>query len=124
MPAAPATTGLYNVTIRRTYTEAHRDKWGGPEYSDSTHPEWATSAEALVATWADIHDNQSPYWLEKFRDEVLLVEPLNVDAQRAHARQHPLADERCCDLAVVNPCVCSISFTCPEHGAKHIGTHD
>lgn len=30
----------------------------------------------------------------------------------------------CCDKAVMTPCVCTYSFSCPEHGEKHIGTHD
>lgn len=32
--------------------------------------------------------------------------------------------EACCGLAEINPCVCTISFICPIHGTKHIGTHD
>lgn len=113
---------LFSVTIRRTYTDAHRARWSDvPEYSDSSHPEWAESADAIVAKWAELHASQSDYWLAKFRDELLLVEPLNAEERRAEARRYP---NRCCDLAVFRPCVCSVSFTCPEHGTTCIGTHD
>ena len=30
----------------------------------------------------------------------------------------------CCILAEISPCVCAISFSCPLHGGRHIGTHD
>ena len=113
---------LFSVTIRRTYTPEHRARWSDvPEHQDSSHPEWAESAEQIVDRWQAIHANQSEYWLAKFRDELLMVEPLNADEQRAKARRH---EERCCDLAIVRPCVCSISFSCPEHGTKCVGTHD
>ena len=76
---------LFSVTIRRTYTAKHRAQWSDlPEYSDSSHPEWGESAEAVVERWATIHDNVQPYWLEQFRDEVLMVEPL--DAEQAPRR--------------------------------------
>jgi hypothetical protein len=119
---------LFSVTIRRTYTAKHRAQWSDlPEYSDSSHPEWGESAEAVVERWATIHDNVQPYWLEKFRDEVLMVEPLDADKRRAEAAeliQRVGYPDRCCDLAIVNPCVCAISYTCPDHGTKCHGTHD
>lgn len=30
----------------------------------------------------------------------------------------------CCDKATPSPCVCTYSFSCPEHGNMHVGTHD
>jgi hypothetical protein len=30
----------------------------------------------------------------------------------------------CCEKAVWLPCVCAKSFRCPEHGDRHMGTHD
>lgn len=30
----------------------------------------------------------------------------------------------CCEKATMTPCVCMYSFTCPEHGDSHIGSHD
>jgi len=114
---------LFNVTIRRTYTPAYQEQWGGPESADSKHPEWGESAEAIIAKWAELHANQMPYWLERFRDEVLMVEPLDAAERRADARQR-YGTERCCDLAIVKPCVCRVSFSCPEHGVTCHGTHD
>lgn len=38
---------------------------------------------------------------------------------------HPSASRyACCRQAVPIPCVCAFAFTCPEHGDKHIGSHD
>lgn len=31
---------------------------------------------------------------------------------------------RCCDLAIVHPCVCSVSWNCPVHGRHCHGSHD
>lgn len=30
----------------------------------------------------------------------------------------------CCLKARPSPCVCTHSFSCPDHGATHVGTHD
>lgn len=30
----------------------------------------------------------------------------------------------CCGKAVPINCVCAYSYDCPDHGAKHIGSHD
>jgi hypothetical protein len=30
----------------------------------------------------------------------------------------------CCEKATPIHCVCMASFTCPDHGEKHVGTHD
>jgi len=30
----------------------------------------------------------------------------------------------CCAKAEVLPCVCAYAFRCPDHGERHIGTHD
>ena len=30
----------------------------------------------------------------------------------------------CCPQAQLIPCVCMYAFKCPEHGERHIGTHD
>lgn len=37
------------------------------------------------------------------------------------ARTYPHA---CCARAQPLQCVCAYAYTCPEHGTKHIGTHD
>ena len=30
----------------------------------------------------------------------------------------------CCEKAEFTNCVCMYSFWCPDHGTKHVGTHD
>ena len=30
----------------------------------------------------------------------------------------------CCEKATVLPCVCAYSYECPEHGTRHIGSHE
>ena len=30
----------------------------------------------------------------------------------------------CCEKARVLPCVCAYSYECPEHGTRHIGSHE
>lgn len=128
MSTSTDTKRLFSVTIRRTYTPAYQARWSNiPETSDSSHPEWADSPETIVAKWAEIHGQQQPYWLEKFSDELLMVEPLNTDERRREAQRHETkahGGPRCCDLAVVYPCVCAVAFSCPEHGVSHNGTHD
>lgn len=38
---------------------------------------------------------------------------------------HPSASRyACCHRAVQIPCVCAFAFTCPEHGDRHVGSHD
>lgn len=31
---------------------------------------------------------------------------------------------KCCERATVLPCVCAYSWTCPDHGDTHVGSHD
>ena len=31
---------------------------------------------------------------------------------------------RCCPKAVVVPCVCEVSYNCPQHGTRCRGSHD
>lgn len=31
---------------------------------------------------------------------------------------------RCCTKAQGRPCVCEVSYTCPDHGTRCIGSHD
>jgi hypothetical protein len=37
---------------------------------------------------------------------------------------HKIGPHACCEKAHVTNCVCAYSYTCPEHGDIHIGTHD
>ena len=42
----------------------------------------------------------------------------------ACARKELIDRFGCCAKAVLTPCVCAYSFRCPDHGERHIGTHD
>jgi len=42
----------------------------------------------------------------------------------AKTRNEIVARHGCCKQARLINCVCMYAFDCPEHGAKHIGTHD
>ncbi len=35
-----------------------------------------------------------------------------------------IAGRRCCPKATGRPCVCEVSFTCPDHGVTCFGSHD
>ena len=37
---------------------------------------------------------------------------------------HKIGSLACCEQAKTIPCVCYQSYTCPEHGTHHHGTHD
>lgn len=43
------------------------------------------------------------------------------DAKR---RAENILSMACCDKARSINCVCAYSFICPEHGERHIGSHD
>jgi hypothetical protein len=46
-----------------------------------------------------------------------LLEAINAGKALCHHRA-------CCPVAVVSPCVCTISFSCKVHGAQCYGSHD
>lgn len=100
---------LYDVTIGRVHSDGSRD-W------DSTFPMWAAVEDDVRARW--------PYVGRDYRDELVAlreVPPDELEERRDKAALHP---ERCCELAVLRPCVCRVSFTCPTHGTNCHGTHD
>lgn len=37
---------------------------------------------------------------------------------------HKIGPMACCPKAKTIPCVCMYSYSCPDHGNQHIGTHD
>jgi len=53
--------------------------------------------------------------LRRFEQLACSPECREADTKRRYA---------CCDKAVQIPCVCSYAFRCPEHGERHVGTHD
>lgn len=40
------------------------------------------------------------------------------------SKRETIERHACCEKAEMTPCVCMYSFKCPEHGERHIGTHD
>ena len=52
------------------------------------------------------------------------------EIQNAHCgsaactRKELIARFGCCEKAEPTACVCAYSFRCPDHGERHIGTHD
>ena len=38
--------------------------------------------------------------------------------------RHSISEYACCDQAKRLNCVCYSAFTCPEHGTRHVGSHD
>jgi len=40
------------------------------------------------------------------------------------ARKEHIKVHGCCEKATPSNCVCTYSFTCPDHGEMHVGTHD
>ena len=35
-----------------------------------------------------------------------------------------IAGHRCCPKATGVPCMCEVSYTCPDHGTRCVGSHD
>jgi hypothetical protein len=124
---------LFFVTIKRVHSAASKAKWpaSGADH-ESTFPDWGESAETVRARREANLVSKSPYWAEKFTDTVEAVVEGDVVAERARCvemweRMRRVFRDRyapCCDLAVLRPCVCSISYSCPEHGNTCHGTHD
>ena len=42
----------------------------------------------------------------------------------AYLEMRSIAGDRCCPKAVGRACMCEDSFTCPDHGVTHFGSHD
>jgi hypothetical protein len=114
---------LFDVTIRRTF--APGDRWRPGEVEESTHPEFAEDADAIMTKWHRLHAEPSPFD-DRYTDECVSVKVADAKERREHLAElarrcgwHP-----CCNLAVLRPCVCSYSTICPEHGAQCHGSHD
>ncbi len=70
-----------------------------------------------------------------FRGPALEVEFRPVVVREAPVERKPvvghifvgqtIADKRpCCEKARRAECVCALMWSCPDHGERHIGTHD
>jgi hypothetical protein len=42
----------------------------------------------------------------------------------AYLEVQSIAGHRCCPKAVGVPCMCEVSYTCPDHGTRCVGSHD
>jgi hypothetical protein len=42
----------------------------------------------------------------------------------AYLEVQVIGGRRCCPKADVVPCVCEVSFRCPDHGGRCFGSHD
>ena len=42
----------------------------------------------------------------------------------AYLEVQGIAGNKCCPKAEVVPCVCEVSFRCPDHGGHCVGSHD
>ncbi len=42
----------------------------------------------------------------------------------AYIEAQVIGGRRCCLKAEVVPCMCEVSFTCPDHGGRCFGSHD
>lgn len=114
---------LFDVTIRRTFTE--NDRWNPGKVEESTHPEFADDSSSVWEKWADLHSRPSPFD-DRYKDEVVKVEVADARERREHLVElaRRCGWNPCCNLAVLRPCVCSYSTVCPEHGAQCHGSHD
>lgn len=45
-------------------------------------------------------------------------------ASYAYQEVQGIAGHRCCPKAVGVPCMCEVSYTCPDHGTRCVGSHD
>jgi hypothetical protein len=45
-------------------------------------------------------------------------------ASYAYQEVQIIAGNKCCPKAEVVPCVCEVSFRCPDHGGRCVGSHD
>ena len=75
--------------------------------------------------WGDKADDFTAYTITQVmeRSQVQTTGPKDY-VEFAFHRVHRLRGARCCPKATWLQCACHEAFTCPEHGEKHIGTHD
>ena len=116
---------LFQKETRRVYTPLGLSIWGDRNSEHpSKHPVWAESADAVRKQHDAQQASMSDYWKEKYEDVLVSVTPMDVDEQRRRMRDQDHRNHRCCDDAVLYPCVCYIAFTCAEHGQRCVGSHD
>jgi hypothetical protein len=118
---------LYDVTIRRTYTEEYLAKWPGKKAWDTVALSWAFDRESVEEYWTKQHGaNRSEYFDNMYRDSVVSIERVTDEELivRRNRLQSLSYTNPCCTLAVLRNCVCRYSTSCPVHGGRCHGTHD
>lgn len=67
----------------------------------------------------------TPMGLDKITEtDAMVLEKCGLIMEEAKNPKAKVSTRACCSLAVIRNCVCTISFFCPLHGNKCIGTHD
>ena len=113
---------LFRSTVRRTYADNPSFKHYAGLVQESTHFEWATNPR-----WGIEGLPFTRYEGRTYKDEVIRLELMpeeTIGFERGRVLRSTYARYRCCDLAIFRPCVCLVSFSCPEHGTRCHGTHD
>lgn len=116
---------LFDVTVERRNTEQYVTKWPGtPQVTTHVMSIWAASHEAAQEYMDGLALNATEYFRQHYTDVVTKIEVVGEDdiAQRRSlaSRMGPT----CCHAAVIRPCVCQYSTTCPIHGSRCHGSHD
>lgn len=112
---------LAYVTIERTFDED--DRWHRQSFTQ-TFPFFGGTIDSIRAEWEALMD-RSNAMADAYLDVVISVEPGDYAKERLEAyRLAKIYGGRCCTLAIKRPCVCSISYACPEHGTTCVGSHD
>jgi hypothetical protein len=63
----------------------------------------------------NVNEETFKHAYRRLEQPVCSPECLNIETFKRHG---------CCEKGKTIPCVCMHSWTCPEHGTFHIGTHD
>lgn len=117
---------LFDVTIRRTYTDEYMARWPSKKSTDTIVQSWASSIEEVREYWTKLHaPGQFQSFDRMYQDSVVHIE--QVEPEDLAERRKRLQTARvkiCCDLAIQRNCVCSYSTQCPVHGVRCHGTHD
>jgi hypothetical protein len=107
---------LYKVLIACEHTQEAKDKWGNRDY-ESEHNTFVPDRYTIDPDppWEGRHYRYIYKSVRQVPDEEWLV-------AANYARSfHP---DICCELAILDNCVCSWKSLCPIHGAKCHGSHD
>lgn len=87
-----------------------------------------TCAQSLLKQVLDAHQHYagqtaSGYWARLKNLEFDRTMD-NINKIFTKVKSRLLIQYQCCEKAVQLSCVCNVAMKCPEHGEKHIGTHE